>query len=146
MTQPSLHLIKLCVGLSHLSELQSFQRDRAGTTNPCTGRVELAHITRHAPRRAAELLTGGSIYWVMSGLLVARQRLLELRSIEIDGKPYCAIVYDRLLVPVARWPRRPFQGWRYLRAEDAPPDLTSEEASGALSSDLHWELAKLGLL
>jgi len=146
MAEPSLHLIKLFVGLSHLSELQAFQRERAGTVNRQTGLVEYAHLTRHMPKRAAELLEGGSLYWVMSGFIVARQKLLAFRPHAVEGKPHCAIVYDGAVVPVEPRPRRPFQGWRYFEAKDAPPDLPDGHGIGDLSPALQRELARLGLL
>jgi len=146
MTQPSLHLIKLCVGVSHLSELQAFQRERVGQKNPYTGRVELVHITRHMPKRADELLAGGSLYWVISGFIVARQKLLAFRPVTADGKPHCAIVYDDALIPVEPRPRRPFQGWRYFEAKDAPPDSVGAPGGEDLPPEMQRELSKLGLL
>jgi len=151
MAEPSLHLIKLCVGLARLSELQAFQRERAGRKDAHTGRVEFAHITRHMPKRAAELLAGGSLFWVMSGFIVARQKLLEFRAITVEGKQHCAIIYDGTVIPVEPRPRRPFQGWRYLEAKDAPPDIAGADQAGVhhageLPPEMQRELARLGLL
>lgn len=57
---------------------------------------------------------------------------------------------DHELVPVVPQPRRPFQGWRYLTATDAPLDLTglSEDGAGfdAFPPQLQEDLAELGLL
>src|ERR1700761_1620647 len=99
----ALHLIKLCVGVSALSELALWQDGHPG---------DLIHVTRQTPQRGAELLEGGSLYWVIGGRIAARQKLLELRPLEKDGAPYCGLVYDRPLICVEPRPRRPFQGWR----------------------------------
>lgn len=146
MTQPRLHLIKLIVGLSNFSELDAFQCKRIGTKNPYTGQIELAHITRQTPKRADELLAGGSIYWVMSGMIVGRQSLLALKPVEIEGKAHCAIILGRPLIRVAPRPRRPFQGWRYFNPEDAPPDLATTDTIADMPPDMYQELVKLGLL
>jgi hypothetical protein len=133
----TLHLIKLCVGVTTLSDLAALQAGRL---------PELYHVTRQTPKRAAELIPGGSLYWVMTGRIVARQRLLELRPVERDGVPYCALVYDPVLVTVEPRPRRPFQGWRYLTEEDAPPDIGVWTHESDKSLSLRNELVSFGLL
>lgn len=113
----SLNLIKLCVGCSSPEELAAWQQQRWQGQTPC-------HITRMWPKREAELLDGGSIYWVFKGTLLARQKLSGFEErIGDDGIVRCALMLDPQLVRVAATPRRPFQGWRYLPAADAPPDL-----------------------
>ncbi|MBN8532017.1 MAG: DUF1489 domain-containing protein [Alphaproteobacteria bacterium] len=132
----TLHLIKLSVGPESLADLASWQKKRLKVV------PELIHITRQTPKRAAELLDGGSIYWVIGGHVVARQKLLELRPMERDGIPHCGLVYDKQMITVEMRPRRPFQGWRYLEEKDAPPDLPS----GAEDDSLPSKLRALGLL
>jgi hypothetical protein len=96
------------------------------------------HVTRMWPRREAELLDGGSLYWVFRGLVLARQRILGLEPRRgADGIGRCAIRLDPETVRTIPQPRRPFQGWRYLRGEDAPRDLI-----GAAPSDLPPALAR----
>lgn len=140
----TLHLIKLSVGPESLAELESWQTQhlqmlaRAGKT------PELVHITRQTPKRASELLDGGSIYWVIKGWLCARQRLIELRPLLCDGVPHCGLVYDSELVRVRPRQRRPFKGWRYFDTKDASPDVAKEV--GDLPDALRRELTELGLL
>ena len=100
------------------------------------------------PKREAELLDGGSIYWVIRGVVLARQRLIRLdEHVGQDGIRRCAIVYHPELVRVAATTRRAFQGWRYMKSEDAPPDLTMQKAGEeALPADLSAKLAEIGVL
>lgn len=140
-----LHLIKLAVGPRDLSQLRAAQSRRAILDPP------LRHQTRMRPKRAAELLGGGSIYWVVAGLLQARQRLIDIREERWDDGSGCAgLVLDPELVPVAIRPTKPFQGWRYLAVEAAPDDLRGDGALVVAGADmpesLRRELRLLGLL
>ncbi|QXX73845.1 DUF1489 family protein [Methylovirgula sp. HY1] len=141
-----LHLIKLAVGIETLPDLVARQAARLAEMAQRGETAELIHITRNKPRRGAELLDGGSLYWVVKGFIVARQRLTELRPMVRDGSAHCALVYDRELVPVALRPRRAFQGWRYLEAKDAPPDQIRQGDGPELPDELKRELSALGLL
>ena len=143
------HLIKLSVGAESIEDLGQWQAQRlaaqkaAGEKQP-----RLAHRTFQTPKRRDDLLAGGSIYWVIKGLVQARQRLVDLtEGTKDDGSPCCLIVLDKTLVPVRPVPRRPFQGWRYLDAADVPADLKpGEEGIGALPPKMRRELAELGLI
>ena len=134
-----LHLMKLCVGAESPDDLAAWQKR--------FGAGPAMHVTRMWPKREAELLAGGSIYWVFKGVMLARQRILSLERIEgEDGILRCGLVLDRDLVRVAAVPRRPFQGWRYLPAEDAPPDIPAGRASEeALPPAIAAALAEMGL-
>ncbi len=138
---PPLHLIKLAVGIESLAHLRAVQARRLRTTG------SLFHVTRYAPRRAAEVLSGGSIYWVIKLQVRARQRVRALSPHRVSdgGATKCAIVLDPALVPTVPVPRRPHQGWRYLAACDVPPDLESV-ADGACPPEMAAELRALGLL
>jgi hypothetical protein len=139
-----LHLMKLAVGVRDIAHLRDLQAARAVQDPP------LRHRTRNAPKRAAELLDGGSIYWVVSGAMVVRQLLRDVAPDTWDDGSACArLVLDPVLVPVAGRVMKPFQGWRYLRAEDAPADLTSAnlaEGERDLPEHLRRELRLLCLL
>lgn len=141
----TLHLIKLSVGTESLDDLKAWQKDwlkmqkAQGIKKP-----ELVHVTRQMPKRADELLDGGSIYWVAKGWIVARQKILDLREVEKNGLPHCAIVYDKTVIPVQMRQQRAFQGWRYLAGKDAPKD--SNASGDDLPDSLKKELAELGLL
>lgn len=142
----SLHLIKLSVGTESFADLAAWQEARLLQARAAGKPQELMHVTRHAPKRAPELLDGGSIYWVVKGFVIARQKLLDFRALEIDGKAHCGIVYDSVLVPVRSQPRRAFQGWRYLDGADAPPDMAAGSGHEELPEHLRQELRALGLL
>lgn len=142
----TLHLIKLCVGVDTLAELASWQKGRLAELKKKKKPLELVHMTRQTPKRADELLDGGSLYWVIRGHVAARQRLIDLRPATKNGVPHCGIVYSPELVPTARRFHRPFQGWRYLKASDAPADLRNLKGAKGLPDALKAELAELGLL
>ncbi|GLK75351.1 lysophospholipase [Methylopila jiangsuensis] len=144
----ALHLQKLCVGCDSLDELRGWQEERLEGKRRRGEAPEHVHVTRVAPKRTAELLDGGSLYWVIKGAIQARQPLLDLRVQRgDDGIERCAIILAPELIPVRPQPRRPFQGWRYLPGADAPPDLADDaQAAPGLPQALAQELRALGLL
>ena len=142
----TLHLIKLSVGPDSLADLARWQNARLKEKKKKREPLLLQHVTRMTPKRAEELLNGGSIYWVIKGQVVARQKLVDLKPVKKNGKPHCAIVYQPKLILVARRRHRPFQGWRYLLPKDAPPDITDPKSAKNLPPALKVELAELGLL
>jgi hypothetical protein len=142
----TLHLIKLSVGSESLADLSRWQNARLKEKKKKRQPLLLQHVTRMTPKRADELLDGGSIYWVIKGQIVARQKLVELKAVKKEGKPHCALVYEPKLILVARRRHRPFQGWRYLLPRNAPPDITDPKSAKNLPEDLKSELAELGLL
>ena len=103
------------------------------------------HVTRMTPKRADELLDGGSLYWVIKGHIAVRQKLLALKPVTKNGAPHCGLVYEPKLVPVLRCFHRPFQGWRYLNPKDAPSDARNLKGKN-MPEKLAIELADLGLL
>lgn len=143
---PSLHLVKLCVGAESIEDLADWQAGRSRAALARGDDPRPVHVTRMWPRRGDELLAGGSLYWVIKGLVLVRQGIagLEPRTGD-DGIRRCALRLNPELVRTAPQPRRPFQGWRYLPPEDAPRDLACEERRG-LSPKLMAELAEIGVL
>ena len=145
----SLHLIKLCVGCDSIEDLASWQAERlkqmrkAGQKKP-----RLFHRTFQMPKRRAELLDGGSIYWVIKGIVQVRQPLLDItEGTKDDGTPCCLLIFKNELVPVRPVPRRAFQGWRYLDPDEAPEDLKRGSSDiVAMPPKLRKQLAELGLL
>ena len=145
-----LHLIKLCVGCDSIEDLAAWQaerlraRRRAGEKKP-----RLYHRTFQTPKRRAELLDGGSLYWVIKGLVQVRQPLLDIaEGRKDDGTPCCLLILANALVAVRPTPRRAFQGWRYLDPGEAPADLKQSAAHNlvAMPPKLKKQLAELGLL
>ena len=127
----SVHLIKMAVGIDSLEELADYQRRSA--IRRADGRMACRHRTRHAPKREAELLDGGSLYWVIKRQIMARQEILGFEPLEIEGQTHCLIHLNPEVVPVLPLPRRPHQGWRYLDGADAPPDMGGEGAGAGLA-------------
>lgn len=143
-----LHLLKLCVGIDTVEDLEGWIEHRLGERRKAGEPVEYRHTTRMIPSRSAEILAGGSLYWVIRGSVQARQRILDIRPFrDKDGIRRCHLVLEPELRPTYRQPRRAFQGWRYLKPEEAPRDLGSDGASlRELPPALRSELAELGLL
>lgn len=140
--QPSLHLLKLCVGAEGPEDLKAWQDTRPDRWGG------VCHVTRMWPRREAELLAGGSLYWVMKGSIAARQKIISLEEvIGDDGVRRCAIVMERPIIRTAPSPRRAFQGWRYLAAEDAPRDVgVFGEEGDDLPEEMRRALAEIGVV
>lgn len=137
----ALHLIKLCVGITEPGALKHWQTQRAAENN---GKIQ--HITRSFPRRAEEVLRGGSLYWVMGGIIRARQQICTFEAFRgNDDIARCAIVLHPELILTEPVPRRAFQGWRYLSAKDAPKDQ-SRIAEEELPAALAQSLAKFGVI
>ena len=137
-----LHLIKLSVGTEDVSDLAAWQADRRGQGPDGLPR----HVTRMWPKRAEEVLSGGSIYWVIKGVILCRQRVLRFDEVDRgDGIRRCAIICEPDLKRVAATPKRAFQGWRYLEPERAPPDLSSGDTADT-PPEMAAELKRLGLL
>ncbi len=133
------NLVKLCVGVATLADLTSRIDARQS--------LETRHVTRMWPKRQSELLNGGSLYWVIKGVVQARQRIIKLDEvIGNDGIRRCGIRLDAELIHTQSAPKRPFQGWRYLSADDAPPDLPKlREAETDLPRSLNLALAEIGV-
>ena len=137
-----LHLIKLAVGAKSIDDVRAWQAARARAAPP------LRHRTRNFPKRAAEILDGGSIYWVVNRVVSVRQAITDiLQAKQDDGTACTDLVLSAALVPVRGRLIKPFQGWRYLAAADAPPDEAGAQAANAsLPEALRRELAALALL
>ena len=139
-----LHLIKLAVGITdtdHLRDRQRVYREAKGN---------LRHKTRMTPRRRAELLDGGSMYWVIRGSILVRNLIIGLREeADDDGRSLCVIELEDSHTLVRPTARRPFQGWRYLPADAAPLDLahvTDASVDPVMPSEMRSELSRLGLI
>src|SRR6516164_11522574 len=105
-----LHIIKLCVGCESLAELADWQKKRLKEKRAKGQKPELVHITRMTPKRADEVLGGGSLYWVIKGQIAARQKLLAFRPVTRNGVPHCGLGYDKVRVPLLPRPRRSTTG------------------------------------
>ncbi len=135
-----IHLLKLSVGSESVEDHESWQAAHFAGRNP-------VHVTRMWPKREAEVLDGGSLYWVVKGLVLCRQRILALEERRgADGILRCALMLDRQMVRTEPQPRRAFQGWRYLEPADAPRDLRAGSSPREpLPPQLLTALAEIGL-
>jgi hypothetical protein len=144
----SLNLIKLSVGCESVADLSSWIKQRLKQKKARGEKPEHIHTTRMVPKRAEELLDGGSLYWVIRGQIMCRQELIAIRPfVDKDGIGRCRLVLRPKVVPVEPRPFRAFQGWRYFARKDAPRDL-DRAAPGArnMPEQMRRELRDLGLL
>lgn len=144
----ALHLIKLCVGADSIDDLREWVAERSLNALAAGLEPHSIHTTRMMPKRVDELLEGGSLYWVIKGQVSARQTLLDIKTATgSDGIQRCQLVLGPEVIETLPQPKRPFQGWRYLKNEEAPRDLkTMGEDVAALPEELRRQLADLGLL
>jgi hypothetical protein len=127
-------LVKLCVGCDSVQDLIDWWRATHGSDEPWM------MTTRQTPKRAAELVDGGSLYRVYKGFILSRQRILAVET--VAGR--CQVTLDPAIVLTVPTPRRAFQGWRYLQAKDAPGDLGVAGGETALPLDLTRRLREIG--
>lgn len=142
----TLHLIKLAVGVDDLAHMKKVQAARRKQRRQSPRSPHWVY-TRNTPKRAAELLLGGSLYWVVRGVIRCRQELVgfEEHIDQEDGRKYCRIKVKRTVVPTAPQVCKAFQGWRYFDDERAPPDISKGD-SGDMPADMAADLKRLGLL
>ena len=144
---PGVHLVKLCVGTDSVEALAAWQTARAAERAAAGQDDRPRHVTRMWPRRSEELVRGGSLFWVIRGLICVRQRIEALERVTgADGIARCAIVLAPELVRVVPRPRSAFQGGRYLAPEDAPRDLCrASDGEPELPPGLQEALARFGV-
>jgi hypothetical protein len=142
-----LHLLKLCVGAESVQDLEEWIAEKRAEKATRGVPVETFHTTRMVPTRTEEILAGGSLYWVIKGETACRQALLDIRPfVDEDGIRRCRLILDPVVHRVEPRPHRPFQGWRYLKAAEAPADLGVGGSAPALPEEMRRELRSLGLL
>src|SRR5262249_16192136 len=144
----TLHLMKLCVGCDSVKDLEDWIREKLKQRRKRGLTPEHMHRTRMVPKRSEELRDGGSLYWVIRGEIMCRQRLLDVRPfVDKEGVGRCHLVLEPKLVLVEPRPYRAFQGWRYLAVGDAPPDPDrAAPPAKNMPEALRRELRGLGLL
>lgn len=144
-----LHLLKLAVGAESVKDLKAWIAERMLQAKKKGLPQHHVHVTRMTPKRDAELLAGGSLYWVIRGEIAVREKIIAIEPFrDSDGIGRCRLVMQPKMIAVSPRPMRPFQGWRYLKPEDAPVDLGKESAASvaAMPEPLRRELRDLGLL
>ena len=145
----SVNIIKLCVGVDSVEHLAKLQRERRAAQKIAGVTPQSFHRTTMMPKRRDEILGGGSIYWVIKGVIQLRQKIIGLEPGHWDDGRYCCMILLQARHHLVRpTPRRAFQGWRYLESEDAPPDVNGGSSGefAKLPPKMRKELAELGLL
>ena len=143
----ALHIIKLCVGVESVEELDDWYRGEVEAAAARGRSYERIHVTRMFPRRVDEVLDGGSLYWVIKGVVQVRQKILELRPVRGgDGIERCGIVLDPELHRTEYRPCRAFQGWRYYDPKDAPADIRQSSVDGDMPEGMRRALRELALI
>ena len=144
MGSMTVHLQKLSVGSESIQTLADWQNHVVGRRQEQGLSAHHVHVTRMFPKRREEILDGGSIYWVIKGNILCRNRIVELEETTKNGNRACAILMDPELIPVLPKPRRAFQGWRYLQNGDQPADLTGSESGADLPAAFRAKLIDIG--
>ncbi len=144
----ALHLVKMCVGVESIVQLENWQTKRLGELEKAGETPEVGHWTRNYPRRDAEILDGGSLYWIIKGAIRVRQRIVRFeRIMHPERGKVCRLVFDADLVRTVPVRHDPIQGWRYLEAKDAPADYDAPAVEASdMPSEMVVELRSLGLL
>ncbi len=92
-----INLIKLSVGTETVDDLAAWQEKKQARTSDGFPR----HVTRMWPKREPEILNGGSISWVIKGVIQCRQEILRLEEASgADGVRRRAIVLDPKIIRV----------------------------------------------
>lgn len=143
----TLHLVKLCVGADSVESLQAWIDFRVDQARQAGAEEVTSHTTRMVPTRRDELLDNGSLYWVIKGRIQARQHLLDIRPFtDQSGVKRCDLILEPRLILTQFQPKRPFQGWRYLKASDAPADIRSAGEIQSMPDAMRRDLAELCLI
>ena len=142
------NLVKLCVGITTINQLEQLQSMRRGEYVKAGRPPVSIHITRNKPKRSKEIINSGSLYWVIRRQIRVRQKIIRIDDIEdAEGRKKCCLVLDSDLIKTEHRAYRPFQGWRYLEQSDAPADLSNnQKAESEMPSEMEEELRGLGLL
>lgn len=139
----AIHLQKLSVGSESIETLADWQKVMVARRVKAGKPPLHEHVTRMFPKQKEALLDGGSIYWVIKGMIQCRNTIVGLEETTKNGLRHCAILMEPGPIPVIPTPKRPFQGWRYLQADDAPADISSR-ALADLPPELRTKLVNLG--
>jgi hypothetical protein len=133
-----IHIVKLCVGADSVEDLAQWQKGQIKKRKrPVCG-------TRMWPKRKDEVLDGGSLYWVIKGVIAVRQRIVEIAEVTDDHGLRCGLYLDAELQRTVPQPRRAFQGWRYLQPKEAPADLSKAKGGADLPEELRRKLVEIG--
>ena len=140
----SLHIVKLCVGADSVEDLAEWQIGQIKRAKKAKLKPRPHCGTRMWPKRKDEVLSGGSLYWVIKGVISARQTITEIAEVTDSHGLRCGLYLDAHIQRTVPQPRRAFQGWRYLDPKDAPADLSDAQGGADLPEHLRRQLVALG--
>jgi hypothetical protein len=140
----TLHIVKLCVGAASVEDLVEWQIGQIARAKKAKLKPRPVCGTRMWPKRVDDVLAGGSLYWVIKGVVSVRQHIVEIAEVTDDHGLRCGLYLDPHLQRTVPQPRRAFQGWRYLEPNDAPADLSEAEGGADLPEHLRRQLVALG--
>lgn len=140
----TIHIVKLCVGADNVEDLALWQIEQMKRAKKAKLKPRPVCGTRMWPKRAEDVLAGGSLYWVIKGVITVRQRIVAIDHVTDRHGERCGLYLDHQLVRTAPQPRRAFQGWRYLEPKDAPADLSEAPGGEDLPDELRRQLIQLG--
>jgi hypothetical protein len=140
----TVHIMKLCVGADSVEDLAEWQIGQMKRAKKARKPVRPVCGTRMWPKRVEDVLAGGSLYWVIKGVISVRQGIVAIDDVTDDHGPRCGLYLDPNLVRTSPQPRRAFQGWRYLDPKDAPADLAALKGGADLPEHLRRQLVELG--
>ncbi|MGB1361415.1 MAG: DUF1489 family protein, partial [Alphaproteobacteria bacterium] len=136
----TIHLKKLAAGIESVAELTEIMQQRAKL-----GADKVCAYTTNKPTRGDEIIESGSLYWVIKGKISARQKVLGYGTwVDDIDRTRATIILDKEVIPTEHYPHRPFQGWRYLKPQDAPKDLSQSEYKDIDTEDFE-KLSDLGI-
>lgn len=141
----TIHIVKLCVGADSVEDLAEWQIDQIKRAKKAKAKRVAPHCgTRMWPKRVEDVLAGGSLYWVIKGVISVRQRIVAIDHVTDHHGARCGLYLDAHLQRTVPQPRRAFQGWRYLDPKDAPADLAAAQGGAELPEHLRRQLVELG--
>jgi hypothetical protein len=142
----TINIIKLCVGATSIEDLVNWQARQAFNRTGLGMDPRPVCDTRMTPKRVHEVTAGGSLYWVIKGVILVRQSIEDIVTFDDEGgRSRCEFVLNPNIIKTAPQRRKAFQGWRYFEQKDAPADLTISTGGEALPEDLRAELIELGV-
>jgi hypothetical protein len=142
----AINIVKLCVGATSIEDLADWQERQQFNRLGLGLDPRPVCDTRMTPKRASEVTSGGSLYWVIKGVILVRQAIEDIVTFDDGGgRSRCELVLNPKLIKTAPQRRKAFQGWRYFEAKDAPADLTVATGGEALPDALRAELIELGV-
>ena len=149
MSEAPVNIVKLAVGVKSVEELALIQRRFLNQSKTQTSKG-FYHSTKLMPKKHEAIVESGSLYWVIKGVICARQKIVEIiKKEDPDGVKRCRIYLENSIIKTTPIRKRPFQGWRYLKKNRTPADIV-DPVTATFDEDIPLEvqqqLLEVGLL